>query len=180
MEERICRNLKYNLDKLMLSSDKDGYSEMVDSVVVGPVNLTHTELNMVLGVNQELFNKSKKKRTDMIESGDKPAWLEKDKAETITRTETVQTTQPPMFGKRRRGTSSLGSTSSTMSSMMRSGLEKQFELFSRFGGSETQGRMITLTQSDKWLRQAGVIDSWGVTTIDTALAFRYQHHNNKH
>ena len=42
----------------------------------------------------------------------------------------------------------------------------------RFGGSETQGQVITLTQSDKWLRQAGVLDTWTITTIDTALAFR--------
>ena len=42
----------------------------------------------------------------------------------------------------------------------------------RFGGSETQGQVITLTQSDKWLRQAGVLDTWTITTIDTAIAFR--------
>ena len=42
----------------------------------------------------------------------------------------------------------------------------------RFGGSDTQGQVITLTQSDKWLRQAGVLDTWTITTIDTALAFR--------
>ena len=42
----------------------------------------------------------------------------------------------------------------------------------RFGGSDTQGDRITLTQSDKWLRQAGVFDAWNITTIDTALAFR--------
>ena len=43
----------------------------------------------------------------------------------------------------------------------------------RFGGSETQGARMTLTQSDKWLRQAGVLDTWSLTTIDTALAFRW-------
>ena len=32
---------------------------------------------------------------------------------------------------------------------------------------------MTLTQSDKWLRQAGVLDTWSLTTIDTALAFRW-------
>ena len=42
----------------------------------------------------------------------------------------------------------------------------------RFGGSDTQGQVITLTQSDKWLRQAGVLDTWTITTIDTAIAFR--------
>ena len=48
--------------------------------------------------------------------------------------------------------------------------------FSRFGhlNSQTraQGDLITLSQSDKWLRQAKVIDGWNVTTTDTAIAFR--------
>ena len=160
----------------MLSSDRESYSQLVDTVVVGPVNLSSTEVNMVLGVNQELFNKSKKKRTDMIESGNKPTWLEKDKQESSKKMERVQSLPPlPLFGKRKHsnGTNSLGSSSnSSNNSMLRSALEKQFNLFSRFGGSETQGSRITLTQSDKWLRQAGVIDSWTITTIDTALAFR--------
>ena len=47
---------------------------------------------------------------------------------------------------------------------------------SRFGhlNSQTraQGDLITLSQSDKWLRQAKVIDGWNVTTTDTAIAFR--------
>ena len=45
----------------------------------------------------------------------------------------------------------------------------------RFGlNSQTkaQGDLITLSQSDKWLRQAKVIDEWNVTTTDTAIAFR--------
>ena len=29
-----------------------------------------------------------------------------------------------------------------------------------------------MTQSDKWLRQAKVVDGWNVTTTDTAIAFR--------
>ena len=29
-----------------------------------------------------------------------------------------------------------------------------------------------MTQSDKWLKQAKVIDGWNVTTTDTAIAFR--------
>lgn len=48
----------------------------------------------------------------------------------------------------------------------------QFQLFSKFGESGSDGSQITLTQSDKWLRQAKVIDGWNVTTTDTAIAFR--------
>jgi hypothetical protein len=36
---------------------------------------------------------------------------------------------------------------------------------------------MTLTQSDKWLRQAGVIDGWEVTTTDTAIFFRSHFRN---
>ena len=48
----------------------------------------------------------------------------------------------------------------------------QFQMFSKFGESGSDGSQITLTQSDKWLRQAKVIDGWNVTTTDTAIAFR--------
>ena len=51
-------------------------------------------------------------------------------------------------------------------------LHHQFLLFARFGETCSDGSQITLTQSDKWLRQAKVIDGWNVTTTDTAIAFR--------
>ena len=48
--------------------------------------------------------------------------------------------------------------------------------YPRFGHLNSQprvqGDLITLSQSDKWLRQAKVIDGWNVTTTDTAIAFR--------
>ncbi len=46
----------------------------------------------------------------------------------------------------------------------------------RWGDSRSDGNQITLTQSDKWLRQAGVIDGWEVTTTDTAIFFRSAAH----
>ena len=45
----------------------------------------------------------------------------------------------------------------------------------RWGDSRSDGNQMTLTQSDKWLRQAGVIDGWEVTTTDTAIFFRSGH-----
>ena len=164
----------------MLSSDRESYSALVDQVVVGPVNISSTDINMVLGVNQEMFNNSKKKRSELIEAGNKPAWLEKDagKSERIQSLPNIyQPTMRKLSGYRRaKKTRSLGDTGGNSRasghSLLRSGLERQFEMFSKFGGSETQGSLITLTQSDKWFRQARVIDSWSVTTIDTALAFR--------
>ena len=56
--------------------------------------------------------------------------------------------------------------------MQFSDLHDQFWLFSKFGSSGSDGAEITLSQSDKWLRQATVIDGWNITTIDTAVAFR--------
>ena len=51
-------------------------------------------------------------------------------------------------------------------------LEEQFTLFSRFGSIGFNGINITLSQSDKWLKQAGIIDGWNITTTDTAIALR--------
>ena len=45
-------------------------------------------------------------------------------------------------------------------------------MLSNFPLSGSDGTQITLSQSDKWLRQAKVIDGWSVTTTDTAIAFR--------
>ena len=169
----------------MLSSDRDNYNQLVDSVVVGPANVTSSDVNMVLGVNAEVYNRSRKKRTELIESGDKPSWLEKETSS--GRSQRLRSLPNiSQYGKRklsnagyRQGratrslpSGSLGGSTGGNNSLLRSALERQFDMFSRFGGSETQGNQITLTQSDKLLRQARVIDSWNVTTIDTALAFR--------
>ena len=51
-------------------------------------------------------------------------------------------------------------------------LHSQFVSFAKFGDSGATGKRITLSQSDRWLRQAKVIDGWDLTMIDTAIAFR--------
>ena len=51
-------------------------------------------------------------------------------------------------------------------------LHQQFLLFSKFGETGSNGSQIKLTQSDKWMRQAKVIEGWNVTITDTAIAFR--------
>ena len=51
-------------------------------------------------------------------------------------------------------------------------LRDLFVHFSRYGDPHGNGQHITLTQSDKWMKQAGVIDNWNVTSTDTAIAFR--------
>lgn len=49
--------------------------------------------------------------------------------------------------------------------------EKQFAAFSKFGDSKSNGTTITLSQSDKWMKQANVFGK-KVTTTDTAIHFR--------
>ncbi|KAG8331315.1 Tubulin polymerization-promoting protein member 2 [Homalodisca vitripennis] len=50
-------------------------------------------------------------------------------------------------------------------------LEESFKAFAKFGDSRSDGTTITLTQSDKWMKQATVIDGKKITTTDTGIAF---------
>lgn len=47
-----------------------------------------------------------------------------------------------------------------------------FKAFSKFGDSKSDGKHITLSQSDKWMKQAKVIDGKKITTTDTAIHFK--------
>lgn len=49
-------------------------------------------------------------------------------------------------------------------------LEEMFTLFAKFGNKNSDGREITLTNCDKWMKQANVINK-RVTTTDTAICF---------
>lgn len=50
-------------------------------------------------------------------------------------------------------------------------LKDQFKLFSKFGDVKSDGKLITLSQSDKWMKQAGVFDK-KITTTDTGIHFK--------
>lgn len=53
-------------------------------------------------------------------------------------------------------------------------LERQFELFSKFGKPNSSGRTIKLSQIDKWFKQANILNR-NLTTTDTGLTFnRYK------
>lgn len=68
-----------------------------------------------------------------------------------------------------------GSTSSTPSSpgATESGsFLASFKAFSKFGDSKSDGKLITLSQSDKWMKQAKVIDGKKITTTDTGIYFK--------
>ena len=185
-QNKICSNLRYNLEQLRLSSDRKTYTKIVDSVVVGPANIKADEIEHILGINIEIFTMSKNKRNDVIYGGSKPNWTETKETvpgyistdgprgrphrvhslPTISRNHTYH-----IYGKRK-ATTEYRNTKRNPSVASSSDLHHMFELFSRFGGSPGEGTLITLSQTDRWLRQAKVIDSWNVTTTDTALAFR--------
>ncbi|CAG9772775.1 unnamed protein product [Ceutorhynchus assimilis] len=49
-------------------------------------------------------------------------------------------------------------------------LDQQFILFSKFGDPKSDGKTITLTQVDKWFKQAQIFDR-KFTPTDTGVAF---------
>ncbi|XP_028172577.1 TPPP family protein CG45057 [Ostrinia furnacalis] len=51
-------------------------------------------------------------------------------------------------------------------------LKDAFKAFSKFGDPKSDGKHITLSQSDKWMKQAKVIDGKKITTTDTAINFK--------
>ena len=51
-------------------------------------------------------------------------------------------------------------------------LRELFAHFARFGDPHSTGHHITLAQTDKWFRQAGIVDNWNVTATDTAISYR--------
>lgn len=51
-------------------------------------------------------------------------------------------------------------------------LKEQFEAFAKFGDKAADGKTIKLSQSDKWFKQAKVIDGKKITTTDTGIAFK--------
>lgn len=51
-------------------------------------------------------------------------------------------------------------------------LREQFRVFSKFGDTKSDGKLLTLSQSDKWMKQAKVIDGKTITTTDTAITFK--------
>ncbi|KAJ8865989.1 hypothetical protein PR048_033513 [Dryococelus australis] len=48
----------------------------------------------------------------------------------------------------------------------------QFRAFSKFGDSKSDGKHMTLSQSDKWMKQAKVIEAKKITTTDTGIYFK--------
>lgn len=50
--------------------------------------------------------------------------------------------------------------------------EENFKNFAKFGDPKSDGKQITLSNSDKWMKQAKVIDGKKITTTDTGIYFK--------
>lgn len=67
---------------------------------------------------------------------------------------------------------STNSTPSSPGANESSSFLASFKAFSKFGDSKSDGKLITLSQSDKWMKQAKVIDGKKITTTDTGIYFK--------
>ncbi len=50
--------------------------------------------------------------------------------------------------------------------------EELFKVYAKFGDCKSVGDAITLSNSDKWFKQAKVIDGKKITTTDTGIAWK--------
>ena len=178
-------NLRYSLEQLRVAGDRDGYQRLVDNVVVGPAAIKASDVEHLLGVNNDLYSRAKCRRKALMEGGHMPVWGEEGcrvecrsgRADARRKSggRSVRLQASPerrCRGQDNRGVGGGGGSGGKQTSWRCPDLLFQFQLFSKFGESGSDGSQITLTQSDKWLRQAKVIDGWNVTTTDTAIAFR--------
>ena len=182
-QTRIVANLRYSLEQLKVASDREGYQRLVDNVVVGPAAIKASDIEHLLGVNNDLYSRSRCRRKALMEGGHMPSWREEGgrvecrSGKTEKRRKpggrTVRLhTSPERWGRGQDDRGAGGGGGGSQTSWRCPDLLFQFQMFSKFGESGSDGSQITLTQSDKWLRQAKVIDGWNVTTTDTAIAFR--------
>ena len=147
--------------------DEASYMDLVEKLVIGPAPLRATHMEQLLGINPDLFTRASSRRHKLVLAGLRPSWGEEVEG---LRSRPRTTCSPD------RRLPALNRAPEVKSPRpMRwkfPNLHHQFLLFAKFGETCSDGSQITLTQSDKWLRQAKVIDEWNVTTTDTAIAFR--------
>ena len=85
---------------------------------------------------------------------------------------------PDLSDARSNGSASASACPSTPTTPSRPGTGKgsplleQFRIFAKFGDSKADGKAISLSQSDKWMKQAKVIDGIKITTTDTGIYFK--------
>ena len=166
-EERIVKNLRFSLEQLRVVGDEASYMDLVEKLVIGPASLRATHMEQLLGINPDLFTRASSRRHKLVQAGLRPSWGEDME---------VLRSRPRTSCSPERRLPALSRPPEVKSPRpMRwkfPNLHHQFLLFAKFGETCSDGSQITLTQSDKWLRQAKVVDGWEVTTTDTAIAFR--------
>lgn len=64
-----------------------------------------------------------------------------------------------------------GTTPKPAAPVSAAAFREQFKAFSKFGDTKSDGKHLTLSQSDKWMKQAKVIDK-KITTTDTGIHFK--------
>ena len=171
-EKLICQNLSYNLDQLALRRDEIAFRNILESVIAGPLDLYQRDVEECLGVDINIFGKNKqggcnfRRSGNVNDSGEKVRGDERKKGALND-----NNIEKEKFQREKTFILEKPSLKIDIPKIIPN-LESQFELFSKFGDSSSSGKQITLSQSDRWLRQAQVIDGWHLTTIDTAIVFR--------
>ncbi|XP_050094327.1 tubulin polymerization-promoting protein homolog [Anopheles aquasalis] len=85
-----------------------------------------------------------------------------------TKTAEAAAPKTPEPGSASAGTNGTAKPSPAASS---AAFKEQFKAFSKFGDTKSDGKHLTLSQSDKWMKQAKVIDK-KITTTDTGIHFK--------
>jgi hypothetical protein len=66
-EARIVANLRHTLEQLKVSSGKsESYMRLVESVVVGPASIRHSDIEHLLGINSDLYSRARARRQAVI------------------------------------------------------------------------------------------------------------------
>ena len=165
---RICENLRHGLQQLKYRGQRDAYKvslvqfngpleikpqvsfqAIVDAIVVGPEAVRTAEAEDILGLNPDSILRARARSNMHHDDNDTQTSFEFD--------------NPYDDNKR---------SNKYNSRRLFMSMRDLFVTFARYGDPHASGQHITLSQSDKWMKQAGVIDNWNVTSTDTAIAFR--------
>jgi hypothetical protein len=136
----------------------------VDAVLVGPEIVRTVEAEDILGVSADLVLRSRAKRAHQQQNG-----MDFDE-ETLS---SLDYDGPMIYDEMSRPIGGGGNGNRYNRggpSRLVLGLRDLFVMYARSG--ESSGQHITLTQSDRWLKQANVVDNWNITSTDTAIAYR--------
>ena len=174
---RICENLRHNLDGLrhdeketFVRETQALYLSVLDAAVHGPARVSTPEAATILGVSRHSVRRVKTFRMIQVNrtrkgSKERRVLTQKKWTHKGNGSEDDVASQPAWR---------LDATTTPRRSRpwWTRSLKDQFTLFATFGSRGHDGRHITLSQSDKWMKQAGVVDGRTLTTTDTGILFR--------